>query len=138
MKKLEYSYNDGGRSKYFKGNAGDCVVRALAIWSGENYKELYNSLRGFIKKLKSSGIKTKSHPRNGINPKILKLFLKEKGFKYSYVKELKQINMLGNGNFLLNLDGHIVTVKNGILYDTWDSREQSKWSGYYVEYFKLI
>ena len=28
---LEFSYNDGGRSKYFKGEAGDCVVRAIAI-----------------------------------------------------------------------------------------------------------
>lgn len=40
--KAEFIYSDGGRKEVgFKGKAGDCGVRALAIATGMNYKEAY-------------------------------------------------------------------------------------------------
>ena len=39
-----FNYNDGGRSKYFKGKGGDCVTRAIAIVSGIDYKIIYDRL----------------------------------------------------------------------------------------------
>lgn len=54
----EFIQNDGGRSKYFKGNAGDCTVRALATLLQEDYKKIYNSF---------CSINHKS-PRNGADP----------------------------------------------------------------------
>ena len=41
---LKYQYNDGGRSNYFKGKSGDCVVRAIALATGEDYKVIYDQL----------------------------------------------------------------------------------------------
>lgn len=35
--------SNGGRSKFFKAKeVGDCAVRATAIASGRDYKEIYN------------------------------------------------------------------------------------------------
>ena len=40
-----WEYNDGGRSKVgFKGSAGDCVVRAIAIATDLPYDKVYYDL----------------------------------------------------------------------------------------------
>lgn len=39
---MEVVYSDGGRSKYFKGKAGDCVCRAICNATGKDYKEIYD------------------------------------------------------------------------------------------------
>ena len=45
---MEWIYNDGGRSNYYKAkDVGDCVCRALAIATGTDYKVMYNLLKGF-------------------------------------------------------------------------------------------
>jgi len=41
---LNFTYSDGGRSNYFKGEAGDCVVRAIAIATEIDYKVIYDKL----------------------------------------------------------------------------------------------
>jgi hypothetical protein len=33
---MKFIYSDGGRSKYFKGTAGDCVVRAICNATGKD------------------------------------------------------------------------------------------------------
>ena len=38
-----FIYNDGGRSKYFKGDADDCVTRAIAIALNTDYKLIYDT-----------------------------------------------------------------------------------------------
>lgn len=45
---MDFVYNDGGRSKYFKGNAGDCVTRAIAIATGFDYKEVYDNIKDLV------------------------------------------------------------------------------------------
>ena len=41
---LDFRFHDGGRSNYFKGEAGDCVVRAIAIATNTDYKVVYDEL----------------------------------------------------------------------------------------------
>ena len=42
---LELEINDGGRSAAgYKGKAGDCVIRSIAIVSGIPYQEIYEDL----------------------------------------------------------------------------------------------
>ena len=41
-----WEYNDGGRkSAHFKGDAGDCVVRAIAIALELTYSQVYEELK---------------------------------------------------------------------------------------------
>ena len=42
--KGKYIKDDGGRSKYFKGQTGDCVIRACAIALNQDYKETMKEL----------------------------------------------------------------------------------------------
>ena len=43
---MEYKYNDGGRTEVgYKGDAGDCVVRAIAIAIEQPYKKVYLELK---------------------------------------------------------------------------------------------
>ena len=70
---LEFKFNDGGRSKYFKGETGDCVTRAIAIATGEDYMTIYDQF--FIRnKLYSETKKTKvarqmKSRTNGLSPR---------------------------------------------------------------------
>ena len=41
---MKFIYNDGGRSKYFKGEAGDCVVRAICNATGKYSFSLKDTL----------------------------------------------------------------------------------------------
>jgi hypothetical protein len=43
-----FVYDDGGRAAAgFKGRAGDCVCRAIAIATGKPYREVYDELSAF-------------------------------------------------------------------------------------------
>lgn len=42
---MDFQYNDGGRTEAgYKGTAGDCVTRAIAIATGKTYTEVYDAL----------------------------------------------------------------------------------------------
>ena len=44
--RVGYKYNDGGRKDTgYKGNAGDCVVRAIAIALELPYRQVYDELK---------------------------------------------------------------------------------------------
>ena len=61
---MEFKFNDGGRSKYFKGFTGDCVTRAIAIATGLDYKKVYDDLNEMAKHEK--GKHKKSNSRTGV------------------------------------------------------------------------
>jgi hypothetical protein len=45
IQNISWVYNDGGREAAgYKGAAGDCVVRAIAIATGKSYQEVYNAI----------------------------------------------------------------------------------------------
>ena len=42
---MKFKYNDGGReASGYKGKAGDCVARSIAIVAGLPYQEVYDAL----------------------------------------------------------------------------------------------
>ena len=52
---MSYVYNDGGRERAgYKGKAGDCGVRALAIALQLPYKEVYDKVNEFCAQEKPS------------------------------------------------------------------------------------
>src|SRR5690242_13616703 len=67
---MQFTYDDGGRAKAgFRGSAGDCVARAVAIASGLPYAEVYAALAkgsGAQRATKRSG-KKRATAREGIS-----------------------------------------------------------------------
>ena len=71
---MEFIYNDGGRSKYFKcGGVGDCVCRALCNTTGVDYKVMYDLINKVSKLEKHSN---KSNARNGVYKDTIRKILK--------------------------------------------------------------
>ncbi len=120
---MEYIYNDGGRSKYFKGKAEDCVCRAISIASNRDYKEVYDSLK-----------KALGTPRNGVftTNKAFKDWMVANGFVWtpcSGIGVKTSVHFiegeLPKGRLVCSVAKHYVAVVDDKVYDTWDSRYNS-------------
>lgn len=120
---MEWVYDDGGRSRYFKGEAGDCVVRAIAIATEQDYKKVYDDLAEMNKKRYG----TKS-ARNGTHRDDIKKYMDKLGWTWhatmgigtGCTTHLKK-SELPSGRVMCSLSGHIATVVDGVLHDTYDS-----------------
>ena len=120
---MKYIYNDGGRSKYFKGKANDCVCRAISIASNRDYKEVYDSLK-----------KALGTPRNGVlvQNKAFKDWMVANGFVWtpcSGIGVKTSVHFiegeLPKGRLVCSVTKHYVAVVDNKVYDTCDSRYNS-------------
>lgn len=126
MDNLNYIYDDGGRVESgFKGEAGDCVVRAVAIASKLPYKSVYKSLSLVNKK--TSGRKS---ARDGINTKSkhYKDYMTSLGFKWVATMQIGsgcKVHLtpkeLPKGRLVTQVSKHCVAVIDGVIRDTFDS-----------------
>ncbi len=129
-----FVYDDGGRIKAgFKGDAGDCVVRAVAIAAKLDYLTLYQTFangnaseRVTKRSKKLSGRKT---ARNGIHThrKWFKDFMGSLGWVFTPTmgigtgcKVHLRADELPSGRLILSLSRHLCAVIDGVIHDTHD------------------
>ena len=133
---LRLQVNDGGRKAAgFKGKAGDCVVRSIAIATGISYQKVYQDLydaneKFRIKsrsKLAKSLIKKNDSPRTGTHRAVLKKYLKQLGWKWTptmFIGQGCKVHLkkeeLPNDTLIVSCSKHITVVINGVLNDTYD------------------
>ena len=133
---LRLEVNDGGRAAAgYKGQAGDCVVRAIAIVTGLSYQKVYSDLfkaneefRNTSKTRLARSLKQKNDsPRSGTHRVVLKKYLHQLGFEWTptmFVGKGCKVHLkreeLPTGTLLVSCSKHITVVKNGVLYDTHD------------------
>ena len=133
---LELEINDGGRAAAgYKGKAGDCVVRSIAIVTNIPYQTIYSDLyeenENFRKtsqtKLARSLKKKNDSPRTGTHRVVLKKYLKKIGWNWTPTMFVGQgckvhlkKNELPSGTLIVSCSKHITVVKNGALHDTYD------------------
>ena len=123
----------GGRERYFKGKkgTGDCVTRAISIAMGADYKWVYDSLAAASKE---AGYKKSA--RNGVHDKIWEEFVTQHGWeKHPYPRiEGRQTypeDLKGLGTLLVRMRRHLVCVKDGVVWDSWDSSRRPIVLNYY-------
>jgi hypothetical protein len=129
--KMNFQFDDGGRAAAgFKGKAGDCVVRAVAVASGRPYKDVYRELAmgcGEQRATKRTG-KRSASARNGINTKRkwFKNYMGELGFSWtptmtigSGCKVHLRSEELPHGRIVVALSRHYAAVIDGVLHDTY-------------------
>ena len=146
---MEFIKNDGGRSDTdFKGTAGDCVVRAIAIASDVPYMKVYEDLNEcnsvyaksrrnkIAKNLKKHG----STSRDGNFKAVYHSYILSLGFKWTPTMKIGQgchvhmrSNELPNGRIIARLSRHLSAVIDGTINDTYDtSRNETRCVyGYY-------
>ena len=126
---MKWTYNDGGRSKYFKkADVRDCVCRAVAIGSGMDYMDVYR----LINKLAQTEVMEKkqrhrSSARDGVYKQTTRALLSALGWEWHPVMgfgtgcrmHMKK-SELPSGTIIVKLSRHLACVKNGVLHDTFD------------------
>lgn len=121
---MKWIYSDGGRSKYFKGEAGDCVTRAICNATGMDYKEVYDLVNYYIKK-ESLDERYVSNARTGVSKEISRKLLEDLGWKWHPTMKfgegckvhLKE-DELPKGTLIVSVSKHLTCVKDGVIYDT--------------------
>ena len=111
-------YSDGGRAAAgFRGNAGDCVTRAIAIASGIPYEEVYSALSE----------ESVTSPRRGIARAIFHPYILALGFTWTATMAIGsgctihvRASELPDGALIVRLSRHLAAVINGTVYDTYD------------------
>lgn len=138
---MDFLYNDGGRGAAgFRGGAGDCVARAVAIASGLPYRKVYDALaagnasqrRG--KAGKSSG---KRSARSGIHTtrKWFKDYMRSLGFEWVPCMGIGtgctvhlHDGELPAGRLVVAVSKHLTAVLDGVIHDTFNpQRDGHSW-----------
>lgn len=125
---MEFNFNDGGRSKYFKGKTGDCVTRAIAIATGVDYLEVYNTLNNLAKRERIGKKKKKiSNSRTGVYKQTADKYLESLGWKWYSCMSIGsgctthlRASELPKGRIICRLTKHFTCVLNGVINDTYD------------------
>jgi hypothetical protein len=125
--------NDGGREAAgFRGSAGDCVARSIAIVAQLPYQEVYDRLAHIMatmpktRKRRSAGKRSAS---NGVytKSKLFKDYMKELGFVWTPTMgigtgctvHLRQ-RELPAGRLVVAVSKHYTAVIDGVINDTHD------------------
>ena len=133
---LKLEVDDGGRATAgYKGQAGDCVVRSIAIVTGMLYQKVYDDLlkaneefRNTSRTKLARSLKQKNDsPRSGTHRVVLKKYLAQLGFQWiptMFVGQGCKVHLkkeeLPSGTLLVSCSKHITVVKDGVLHDTHD------------------
>lgn len=128
---MKFVRDDGGRATAgFKGTAGDCVARAVAIASGRPYADVYKALAaGMGSQRKSSG----ASARNGVS--VTRKWFKDqmRAWGFEWVPTMKigsgctvhlNANELPSGRLVVSLSKHYTAVIDGEIRDTYDPSER--------------
>ena len=124
---MQFVYDDGGRAEAgYKGDADDCVVRAIAIATGKPYQEVYDDLFE-LNRLNNKNPRRCS-PRDGnTTRKVYDAYLASLGWEWTATMQIGsgcQVHMrqdeLPSGRIIVRLSRHLAAVIDGVLHDTHD------------------
>jgi hypothetical protein len=141
---MQFQFNDGGRAAAgYKGKAGDCVCRAIAIVTGLPYQQVYGTLNAAAKVERSGKRRRgKSSARNGVHKATYRRLLESEGFKFVPTMGIGtgcrvhlREDELPMGRLIVAVSRHLVAVIDGVIHDTHDcSRAGVRCVyGYYVK-----
>ena len=128
-----FKYNDGGRKEAgFKGDAGDCVCRAITIASGKSYKEVYNRLaegNANQRLSKYQSVKKSKSASSGVSVKRKWFadYVKELGFEWiptMFIGSGCKVHLcaeeLPKGKLIVSVSKHLTCVIDGVINDTFN------------------
>jgi hypothetical protein len=124
---MKFILHDGGRvAAGYKGAAGDCVVRAIAIATEQPYKKVYDTLFS-LNKLQRGRLRGRSPRDGGTSMNTIKKYLSSMGWNWiptmrigSGCKVHLRKNELPMGRLIVRVSKHLVAVIDGVIYDTYN------------------
>jgi hypothetical protein len=127
---MPWTYHDGGRAAAgYRGQAGDCVCRAIAIAAGLGYQEVYGRLNelGRAERITKRN-KTRSTARNGVGKRaVRKMITGDFGWRWTPTMGIGTgttvhlaAGELPGGTLIVQASRHVTAVIDGTVYDTHD------------------
>jgi len=126
---MEYCYSDGGRSDAgYRGEAGDCATRSVAIATGKPYKEVYDGINRLAKREGTAKRKRgKSSARTGVYSSTLRRYMQSIGWEWVPTMQIGsgcQVHLreeeLPSGRLVVWVSKHFTAVVDGVVHDTHD------------------
>ena len=129
-----FQYHDGGRQAAgFKGGAGDCVVRSIAIAANLSYLNVYEALQQanaryaieWDNKVSRHLARRGPSPRNGNHRNVFHDYILNLGFEWVPTMKVGagcQVHLrseeLPTGTLIVKVSKHLTTIIDGVIYDT--------------------
>ena len=125
---MKVQINDGGRSAAgFRGHAGDCVCRAIAIATDRPYAEIYAALNDVAQRERPRDGRKRSSARTGIQKPTIRHYLASIGWRWvptmqigSGCKVHLRADELPGGRLIVSVSRHMAAVIDGVVHDTHD------------------
>jgi hypothetical protein len=132
---MKFVYDDGGRAAAgFKGKAGDCVCRAIAIATNKPYREVYSVMKNALHNYASAHrdrvakrIPFQPTPRYGMPAAVYKPHLLAIGWKWIPTMHIGsgcrihlRADELPAGRLIVSVSRHLVAVIDGVIHDIYD------------------
>jgi len=126
---MRFQYNDGGRAAAgFKGKAGDCACRAIAIATGLPYSEVYDRINA-LGQSERLGMRKRgrSNARSGVYTQCARRLMAQLGWTWTPTMGIGtgcrihlRDSQLPAGRLVVVLSKHYAAVVDGVLHDTYD------------------
>ena len=117
---MDFVQHDGGRSRYYgKHRAGDCVIRAIAIATDQDYKTVFEDLTDLAK---SKGLFANCN-------RVWRKYLRDRGWvEHKHGRDAKDLfDYDMKGRNIAHTRNHLSAVIDNVNYDTWDNRYLTCW-----------
>lgn len=126
---IRFCFDDGGRHEAgYRGSAGDCVARAIAIAAQRPYQECYDALNGLaVHERPSKRRRGKSSARTGVHKPTYRAYLASLGWQWTPTMKIGsgctvhlRADELPSGRLIVSVSRHMVAVIDGVIHDTFD------------------
>lgn len=125
----DFVFDDGGRAATgYKGDAGDCVTRAIAIATGLPYQQVYDLVNtAAVDERPSKRRRGKSSARTGVHKPISRQIMESLGWEWTPTMQIGQgckvhlrADELPRGRLVVAVSKHLVAMVDGVIHDTHD------------------
>ena len=124
---MDFVYNDGGRAAAgYKGRAGDCVVRAIAIATQKRYQEVYDAINALALAGRTRRGR-RSSARSGVSRTTYERYLRDLGWEWVATMQLGsgcrvhlRRDELPKGRLVVRLSRHLTAVIDGVIHDLYN------------------
>ncbi|HEX4432213.1 MAG TPA: hypothetical protein VHZ96_23280 [Frankiaceae bacterium] len=126
LPKVWFVEDDGGRAAAgYRGQAGDCVARSIAIAATLPYQTVYDALNVAAKSEPARG--RTSSARNGVARPTIRRFMKDLGWNWTPTMHIgggTTVHLcpeeLPLGRLVVSCSKHLTAVIDGVIHDTHD------------------
>jgi hypothetical protein len=124
-----FRFDDGGRrASGYRGKAGDCVVRSIAIATALPYQHIYDLVnRASVYERTGTRKRGKSNARTGVYKSTIKRVMNSLGWVWTPTMQIGsgctvhlRADELPPGRLVVSVSKHLTAVVDGVIHDTHD------------------